>query len=311
MVNDKLFEFFEFIYDRQMIWYKKCFLKEESPWTTDPILQTFKFCNIYRELDKVSIIIDETICKNQDIDFERKFFNIVAGRVFNLDYVYSKMFGILDPSNFNHKYYEDLLDSKIKKGLGIWNSAYTVTQMKYDKNYRKEKHAQFLLLFQYISENIGFLTRGMRKSQSLREATLKLTRLPLIGEFLAGEIVQDLTYCRPFFFLNEMNDNHDLCTVGPGTVKSITETFSLEKTSDKIFSDLIVKTAKQQIQYFRIIKEQTGKDWEAIAYKDANTPPPYLSINNIESAFCEKRKYNNLVTGNGRKRYYNPKLTSS
>lgn len=304
MINPKLQEFFEFIYDRHHIWYKKSFLKLESPWTDDPILQTYKFCNIYRELDKVSIVIDETICKSQELDFESKFFNILAGRVFNLDYTYSKMLGILDPRNFDHKYYEDLLDSKIKKGLGIWNSAYTVTQMKFDKNYRKEKHAQFLLMFDYVSKNIEFLTRGLRKCTSLREATLKLCKLPLIGEFLAGEIVQDLTYCRPFFFSNEMNDDHDLCTVGPGTLKSITETFSLENPTNETFTNLIKSTSDLQGKYFYTLKQQTGKDWNEIAYKTSNSPTPKLSINNIESAFCEIRKYNNLSNGSGRKRYY-------
>ena len=303
-MNEKLLEYFEFIYDRQLIWHKKSVLNEAAPWSDDKLFQTFKFCNIYRELDRVSKVIDETICKDPNMGFEQKFFNIIAGRVFNLDYTFTQLTGILDPSNFNHKYYEDLLDSKIKKGVGIWNSAYTLTQMKYDANYRKEKHAQFLLLFQYIADNISFLTRGMQKSKTLREATLKLCNLPLIGEFLAGEIVQDLTYCRPFFFANEMNDDNDLCPVGPGTIKAISETFPESSTDTNAFTRLIIQTHAAQKEYFRILYEQKGKNWKSIAYTQANTPGVFLSINNIESAFCEKRKYDNLKSGNGRKRYY-------
>lgn len=304
MLNNKLLGFFEFIYDRQLIWYKKSIQKLDPPWSEDKIFQTFRFCNIYRELDRVSITIDKTICKNEELDFETKVFNIIVGRVFNLDYVYSKMLGILDPYDYDHKYYEEILDSKIKKGLGIWNSAYTVTQMKYDASYRKEKHAQFLLMFTYIAKNIKMLTRGLRSCTSLREATLKITNLPLIGEFLGGEIIQDLTYCRPFFFENSMLDDHDLCTVGPGTLKSIEETFGIGESKIDVYSNLIKSTTQSQISYFNYLKEVSGKDWNSVAFKESNSPFPYLSINNIESAFCEKRKYNNLVLGNGRKRYY-------
>jgi len=304
MLNTKLVEFFEFIYDRQLIWYKKSVLKSPAPWTDNPILQTYKFCNIYRELDRVSLKIIQTICHNTLLSFERKLFNIVSGRIFNLDTIYSQLLGVMDPDNYDHKYYEDILDNKIKEGISIWNSAYTVTQMKYDPSYRKDKHAQFLLMLQFFSKNIGKITEDLRNCSSLREATLKITNVPLIGEFLGGEIIQDLTYCRPFFFKNNMLDDHDLCTVGPGTLKSITETFDLQKTSNDIFSKLIKSTTDSQAQYFEYIKNMTGKDWESVAYRESNSPFPYLSINNIESAFCEKRKYNNLLLGEGRKRYY-------
>lgn len=34
---------------------------QEKPWTTDPVLQRYRFCNIYRELDKVTRWIDSNI----------------------------------------------------------------------------------------------------------------------------------------------------------------------------------------------------------------------------------------------------------
>ena len=42
-----------FAYERQSIFFKKL-RGEKPPWTKDPILQTYKFCNAYRASDRVS-----------------------------------------------------------------------------------------------------------------------------------------------------------------------------------------------------------------------------------------------------------------
>jgi len=44
--------FFDFITTRQNIWYKREVLKLPSPWTDDPVLSQYHFCNVYRELDR-------------------------------------------------------------------------------------------------------------------------------------------------------------------------------------------------------------------------------------------------------------------
>ncbi len=44
--------------------------------------------------------------------------------------------------------------------------------------------------------------------------------------------------------------------------------------------------------------------WEVLAYKEAYTNYPFLSLTNIEGSLCEFRKYTNLSAGKGRRRYY-------
>ena len=46
--------------------------------------------------------------------------------------------------------------------------------------------------------------------------------------------------------------------------------------------------------------------WEQIAYKNANSNYPFLSITNIEGALCEFRKYWNISNGHGRRKYFKP-----
>jgi len=53
--NERYEEFLWFLQERQRIWHVKEILKCDPPWTDDDTLQKAKFCNIYRELDRLTI----------------------------------------------------------------------------------------------------------------------------------------------------------------------------------------------------------------------------------------------------------------
>ena len=62
-------EIMAFAKERMFIWEKKEFRKEK-PYTKNPILQRYRFCNVYRELDKQTIELHTTlkgIRKNFDL----------------------------------------------------------------------------------------------------------------------------------------------------------------------------------------------------------------------------------------------------
>ena len=59
-------EFFSFIYERQRIWYRRFVRKDAFPWTKDTILQTYKFINMYRELDRCTQYIVKKLSAVQD-----------------------------------------------------------------------------------------------------------------------------------------------------------------------------------------------------------------------------------------------------
>jgi len=59
-------DFFRFVYQRHLIWYKRFVLKQPAPWTNDTVLSTFKIINMYRELDKCTIYLVEKLKDVQD-----------------------------------------------------------------------------------------------------------------------------------------------------------------------------------------------------------------------------------------------------
>lgn len=295
--------FFEFVYKRQKVWYNRSVSNLPAPWSDDPILQKFRFTNVYRELDRVTRYIVGKIADNPNLPFQKKLFNILIGRVFNTDHVFTDVLPLLDPYDYNWKDWESHLDEKIESGVQLWNNAYTVCQVPVDPSYRKsDKHIQFLKVFDIAARQIDRLTSDLQNSRSLAQAVDTVKRLPLIGGFLGGEIVLDLTYCRPHFFLNKMDDNHDLAVLGPGAVGTVELLFpDLKRKEQGIYL-----LYEQQEEQFKLLNDRTGMNWVDIAYKDAYSNVPYLSINNVEGACCEYRKYVNLSIGKGRKKYFVP-----
>ena len=49
---DRLFDFLMFVSERENIRHRRWDLLEPKPWTDDPILRNYTFCNIYREEDR-------------------------------------------------------------------------------------------------------------------------------------------------------------------------------------------------------------------------------------------------------------------
>ena len=58
MLEEKIDSYFNYINERQAIYINKV-SGAEFPWTDDEILQTYSFCNVFRELDTVTIWLRE------------------------------------------------------------------------------------------------------------------------------------------------------------------------------------------------------------------------------------------------------------
>ena len=52
---------FSWARERHNVYLKRFHLKKEKPWTKDTFISSFRFCNVYREIDTVSIWIKENI----------------------------------------------------------------------------------------------------------------------------------------------------------------------------------------------------------------------------------------------------------
>ena len=286
-------EFFTFIYQRQLIWYKRFVLKQKAPWTTDTVLSTFKIINMYRELDRCTLYILEKFKTIQNR--ENLLLNIIFYRFFNLDGIYEDLeiepFSNLDSSL---KKRLSLKLRSLKKKRPIFNNAYLIAPAS-----KGIKHDQ--VLESISSVDIPFLVSQLDTAQSPEESFLFLTNIALVGPFLACEIWTDLTY---FHFFTQGWTDDDFVHIGPGAKWGLELMYG--KLSRKDLDKKLHSLYKKQETFLSSIHLTLGEtySWKYIAYTNAYSHYPFLSLTNIEGALCEFRKYIRLSHGKGRRRYF-------
>ena len=280
--------FYNFIYDRHLIWYKKEVLRQSMPWTEDPVLSKNRFCNVYRYLDRgTQYIVNRVI--NTNLTPQQKFFNIYIYRIFNLDKLFDGVLwdDILYPETFDFKKEEARLDAHKAAGKTMYSDAYTITQSVWCPDYgKKGKHIQVLLAMDWLAKKINAVVGDFERGNP-RQQLEYLREIPMVGPFLAGQIMLDLGYAGITKW-----KNNDWVVVGPGALAGLEIIFQRDSLKTPEQEALVRKLAFQQPEWFNEILTLTGKDWRTIAFKDHNYP--YLSLMDIQNSLCEYRKYVNL-----------------
>ena len=123
------------VYD--LYWYFACerqniFIKklngEPAPWTKDPILQEYKFCNSYRVNDRVSqYLLKNVIYNGKNYSDDDMLFRILLFKLFNKESTWELLLDNFDDitlKTFDIKKYSKVLENAISNGIKIYNDAY-------------------------------------------------------------------------------------------------------------------------------------------------------------------------------------------
>lgn len=307
----KLLSFYEFIFDRQQIWYNKEHLKKPYPWTTDPILKTYKFCNVYRELDKGTIYLLDTIINRKDLAAGHKILNCMLYRRFNLPGFFEWIGGpIVCKDKFPFEKILKALEKRKAAGHNLFNDAYIVSQTPYDRKIgMKGKHAQQLCVFRDLVNNTNLwdIKNMIMMSDSIGSIHgLIKKEIFGMGNFLAYQTCTDLTYFPEL--KGKFQDLNTFVAMGPGSKPGVTLLYPTDqKRHEEDYAHLCRRLWRTQETFFNELKRKTGKDWLKVRYTKAHDKSDYLSLSNIQNCLCEFRKYVTLKTVPGkRKRYYKP-----
>lgn len=297
MITQKEKEFFNFIYERQLVWYKRFVLKQTLPWTDDKILQTFKFINMYRELDRCTLYILKKL-KNIS-NREKLLLNITFFRFFNKDEIYKQLrIPILEKINKKELVKKFEREKLLKKT--VFNDAYLISS-----GNKKEKYLSVIDSLKFLEKNAKEIIQKIDESKQPEESFEALLKIPMIGPFLACEIWTDLSYFN--FFKQGWTDN-DFVNIGPRAKWGLQILYG-EKISKKEQQRKLKHLHNIQKEILEKINSKIP--WGKISYKNAFSNKPFLSLTNIEGALCEFRKYWNLSQGKGKRRYFQPLKKSS
>lgn len=278
--KDQVESFFEFCIDRHDIYIRKEVEKLPPPWTADNILKNFKFCNIFRELDAGTRVIAERRWEDP-LD---ALLNIVCYRFFNRRDHFERI-GEVSVATWDAN--DFLRHVELAKAQGpVFSDAYLV--------HGNEKHIARRL--QWIIDNGTDLLLALATSSSAADSYRALRRIDGVGQFIGYQMWLDASYhgLHPW-------TGDDFVVVGPGSkwgLALMTGRPDVKGVKNAWCVSAMEALRDEQGIYLESIEHDKGKRL------DYDRP---LSLEAIEHALCEWRKYQNLEGGFGRKRKFSPK----
>lgn len=252
--------------------------KLQKPWTQDKILQQYRFCNVSRAHDTVSVWIND----NWMVPFDRHqdiVFAICLARLFNR----ISTLELIGYPDFTNIYFDEWKEATRKKlkgyrdaGNKIWTGAYLVSTNGHSMD--KVDYILDKVLSQiYYSTNETYLRLS---SKTLKNFHTQLMRFDGMGSFMAGQVVADLKYTSGF---RDALDWYTWAAIGPGSKRGLNRYYGKELTKSINTDQFLKQIGMVQLQ----VRKITGLE---------------LHAQDIQNCFCEFDKYCRTKNNEGKPR---------
>ncbi len=287
---EKLNLFWNFVCERQNIYYKRNILRLKQPWTSDKILQKERFTNIYRELDPGTKYAIDNILEIE-ASKQDKIFNIMFYRLIGRSDTH-KLIGFQKLNNFNSK----SIENKLKfirdiENKPVFTAAYMVGG--YTKMGSKDKIENVIKLFTNLKKNFNLFYSKIESCKNPEEVYNVIKSEYGFGNFLAYQILVDLLYPLRIYNNEPLLPylHNTWSSPGPGARKGI---------------NLILKERAKPLEVMKWLKDNQEKEFKRLnldfKYLEVNKIKINISLANIQNCLCEFHKYIKISNGTGRGR---------
>jgi hypothetical protein len=277
-MNKKLLRlFFWWIKERQLIYMRRLARKPE-PWTKDPILQTYKFTNVFRQQDRVTQewLKLRKLTKNRK-GMEELYFNIILFRFFNWPQSYDAIGGWC--KEWNGRKAAAILRKRKKEGRKVITGAYMITNMGRTGAKTDMMCKALTKIWQTHKED----ARKVWGMKTIEESVAFMTEYPMVGRFVAYEFATDMRHTA---ILENAEDIFTWANAGPGCKRGLNR---LHKR------DIRTKPHNDQCVHEMILIMKAQKEFLPKEF-------PLLEMRDIEHSLCEFDKYCRAKFGEGRPR---------
>jgi hypothetical protein len=249
--------FWTFAAERQAIFTNRR-LRLDSPWTTDPILNSYKFTNVYRASDRVSQFLIRNVIYSGDHDQRDVILRILLFKLFNKIETWQLLereVGQITASRFSIDLFDRILSSALECGRRIYSAAYIMPPG---------------------SKAVETPKKNDADSQSLQGVFNILHSYPLIGDFLAYQYAIDINYSEVINF-----PESEFVVAGPGARSGIR----------KCFANSAVMAEEDVI---RLVTELQEQEFALRGIKFQWLGGRRLQLIDIQNIFCEIDKYSRV-----------------
>jgi hypothetical protein len=246
-----------------------------KPWTPDPILQQYRFCNVYRELDTVTKWISDN-WREPHAGENDLWFAMAVARWVNWPDTLAE---IGYPVPWNPKRFIAALEKRKAMGEKVWTGAYMIGT----QGNAMDK-AKFIAegVLQPLWDNRE--TLRPRDGDTLKAFADRIIAVKNQGSFMVGQIVADAKYAD--FYLMEASDWHSWAVSGPGSRRGLNRLI-----------DRDLKASWKEADFLHVL---TDLRWQL---NDAL--PKFmekLHAQDVQNCLCEFDKYERVRLGQGQPR---------
>ncbi len=273
--------FFTFAQERYRIYLARK-AGEKAPWTPDPILQRYRFCNVFREDDVITKWIAEHIRRPIAVSGSRgrMIFAMTAARFINR----ISSLAIIAHQLTSEKPIDWIrFRAALKDQHPLVGAAYII---KTPNGKNKLDGIIYILKFfePYRLDSSAWVNSA---TIDLRHAHAALMQYPYVGSFMAYEIVTDLRHTN---ILNRAGDINTWANFGPGAARGLARVY------DKPLSTWRHSSAKHQTEMLLLALDLLDN-----ARFDCNWPNewPAWEMRDVEHVLCEFDKYERVRLGQG------------
>jgi len=236
----------------------------QPPWSTDPILCRYRFCNAFRASDRVSqYLIRDVIYAPSGFTSPDRVLRTILFRLFSRPQTWrliEERCGQVRIASFDPSTIGTVLDEAMAEGTTLYTSAFILCANRAYGHRRKHRN-HLALLDAMLADH---LPDRILEATSFENIYEYLLAYPLIGPFMAYQLAVDLNYGPDFDF-----SENDFTVPGPGALRGLA----------KVFNDLGDLSPSEAIQWLRE-RQETLAD-------ELDIPPPTLFGRPLQAIDCQ------------------------
>ena len=274
-IPEELDRYTYWIEERERIRYLKEELKQDPPWTGDPILKEFKFCQVFREDDRTTRWF-RTHMREPLRNSPEVFMATIAFRFFNL----IETGRTLLDNNLHIEWDRPKAIEEIKKNPKWITGAYIVKSPN-----RMDKVTGVTECVSHIWDDRENIVKQLESFTTLEEAWKFLMQYPYIGPFVSYEMVTDL---RHTYLLENATDICSWGNPGPGAMRGLNRLTGRPLEFCKRSWDW----HSEMLDLYDWCSQKL--DLSKLNYE--------FEMREVEGGLCEFDKYSRILKGQGRTR---------
>jgi hypothetical protein len=245
------------------------------PWSSDPILNKFKFTNAYRAADRVSQYLIKHVIYNECLPNSPKeiLFRILLFKLFNKIETWellSSKIGPLTFDDYDFNKYDSILTKAIANGRRIYSAAYIMPSGKSFFGFER-KHTNHLKLIELMLKRETH--KELMDAKTMQEAFEIIKSFPSLGDFLAYQLLIDINYSPVVNF-----SESEFVVPGPGAKGGISKCF-------------LDTGGLSNVEIIKLMTDRQEKEFDRLGLTFKNLWGRRLQLIDCQNLFCEVDKY--------------------